>query len=109
MTLDRVKQTRRAEAEKAAGILGAEVRFFDAGDYPLKPTDDLTRELVEEWAQRDPLQRLERHLVGAGVLTAAEVEAMRKDFKERIDALVDEALAAPEPTATAGSPRRQMN
>ena len=54
MTLERVKQTRRAEAEKAAGILGAEVRFFDAGDYPLKPTDELIRELVEEYRRNQP-------------------------------------------------------
>src|SRR5207344_1064642 len=47
MTQERVKQTRRAEAERAADILGAEIRFFDAGDYPLKPTDDLMRDLVE--------------------------------------------------------------
>ena len=54
MTLERVKQTRRAEAERAADILGAEIRFFDAGDYPLKPTDDLMRELVEEFRRNQP-------------------------------------------------------
>src|SRR5262245_47430108 len=54
MTLERVKKTRRAEAEKAADILGAEVRFFDAGDYPLKPTDELTHELVEEFRRNQP-------------------------------------------------------
>jgi 2-oxoisovalerate dehydrogenase E1 component len=64
-------------------------------------TDYVPRELVEEWAQRDPLSRLERHLAGAGLLSEAEAEAMRKDMKARIDALVDEALAAPEPTAPA--------
>ena len=36
MTLERVKEIRRAESERAAGLLGAEVRFFDAGDYPLR-------------------------------------------------------------------------
>ncbi|MGB0034372.1 MAG: PIG-L deacetylase family protein [Candidatus Acidiferrales bacterium] len=37
MTLDRVKAARRAEAERAAGILGAaEIDFFDLGDYPLR-------------------------------------------------------------------------
>ena len=54
MTLERVKKTRRAEAEKAAGILGAEIRFFDAGDYPLKPTGELTHELVEEFRHTQP-------------------------------------------------------
>src|SRR5712691_4888477 len=54
MTLERVKQVRRSEAERAAGILGAEIRFFDAGDYPLKPTDELVGELVEEFRRTQP-------------------------------------------------------
>jgi 4-oxalomesaconate hydratase len=37
MTLDRVKKERRAEAERAAGILGAsDIEFVDLGDYPLR-------------------------------------------------------------------------
>ena len=36
MTLDKVKDARRAEAEKAARALDAhEIEFFDLGDYPL--------------------------------------------------------------------------
>jgi 4-oxalomesaconate hydratase len=35
MTLDKVKVGRRDEAERAAAALGAEIEFFDAGDYPL--------------------------------------------------------------------------
>jgi len=54
MTVERVKQTRRAEAARAAEILGAEIRFFDAGDYPLKPTDDLMRDLVDEFRRNQP-------------------------------------------------------
>src|SRR5215467_14004626 len=49
MTLERVKQVRHEEASKAAEVLGAEIRFFDAGDYPLKPTDALVEELVQEF------------------------------------------------------------
>ena len=49
MTLDRVKEIRRAESERAAGLLGAEVRFFDAGDYPLRATDALVEALVQEY------------------------------------------------------------
>ena len=42
MTLEKVKQIRHEEATKAAEVLGAEIRCFDAGDYPLKVTDQLT-------------------------------------------------------------------
>ena len=41
MTLDKVKSSRREEAENAAAALGVnDIRFFDVGDYPL----DLGRE-----------------------------------------------------------------
>ena len=49
MTTERVKEIRRAESERAAGLLGAEVRFFDAGDYPLRASDVLVEELVREY------------------------------------------------------------
>lgn len=54
MTVDRVKAIRRAESERAAGLLGAEVRFFDAGDYPLRPTDELVDALVQEYRSCRP-------------------------------------------------------
>ncbi|WP_422769006.1 PIG-L deacetylase family protein [Plantactinospora sp. WMMC1484] len=41
MTLERVKEARRDEAGRAAAVLGAEIDFLDAGDYPLRATDDL--------------------------------------------------------------------
>ncbi|SFC18639.1 4-oxalomesaconate hydratase [Nocardioides terrae] len=53
-TLEEIKASRRAEAESAAGVLGAEVRFFDAGDYPLKVTDELTHELVGLYREVQP-------------------------------------------------------
>ena len=44
--LDEVKATRRGEAMRAADVLGADIEFFDAGDYPLRGTDELTAGLV---------------------------------------------------------------
>jgi 4-oxalomesaconate hydratase len=46
MTLERVKAARQKEAEKAASVLGGETIFFDAGDYPLRPTESLVNRLV---------------------------------------------------------------
>jgi 4-oxalomesaconate hydratase len=54
MTLERVKQARHLEAERAAAVLGAEIRFFDAGDYPLRPTSELVDELVQEFRRNQP-------------------------------------------------------
>jgi 4-oxalomesaconate hydratase len=38
-TVERVKEVRRGEAERAAAILGCELSFFDLGDYPLRIDD----------------------------------------------------------------------
>ncbi|MFG2435626.1 PIG-L deacetylase family protein [Streptomyces sp. NPDC048508] len=52
--LDEIKAIRREEAEKAAATLGAEVQFFDAGDYPLTPTAELTDRLVAVYRATQP-------------------------------------------------------
>src|SRR5215813_11527458 len=54
MTLERVKQIRHEEAGKAAEVFGAEIRFFNAGDYPLKVTYELIGELVQEFRGVQP-------------------------------------------------------
>jgi 4-oxalomesaconate hydratase len=47
VSLADVKAQRRAEAEEAASVLGAEILFFDAGDYPLRTTPDMLDRLVD--------------------------------------------------------------
>ena len=54
MTVERVKDIRRAESERAAGALGAEVHFLDAGDYPLRGGDALVEALVKEYRTLRP-------------------------------------------------------
>jgi|ERR687896_1009716 4-oxalomesaconate hydratase len=53
-TLDQVKAARRAEGEQAAKVLGAEVEFFDAGDYPLAETPELLRRLIDLYRRLQP-------------------------------------------------------
>lgn len=52
--LEDVKAQRRAEAAKAAAILGAEIEFFDAGDYPLKVTEAVLDRLVDIYREEKP-------------------------------------------------------
>jgi 4-oxalomesaconate hydratase len=54
ITLEMVKQARHREAERAAAVLGAEIRFFDTGDYPLVRTPQLVAQLVEEFRRTQP-------------------------------------------------------
>lgn len=52
--LDEIKSIRRAEAEAAAAALGAEVRFLDAGDYPLLESPELVDALVRVFREVKP-------------------------------------------------------
>src|ERR1700693_1586030 len=54
MTLEKVKASRRVEAEKAADILGAQVEFFDLSDYPLRVTDEALLRLVDVFRAEQP-------------------------------------------------------
>lgn len=53
-SLDDIKALRRSEAENAASVLGADIRFFDAGDYPLLASAELTDELVRVYREVQP-------------------------------------------------------
>lgn len=53
-TLEEVKAQRHAEAENAAAALGASIQFLDAGDYPLRETEELTDRLVRIFREVQP-------------------------------------------------------
>jgi 4-oxalomesaconate hydratase len=46
MKLAEIKELRREEASRAAEVLGAAIEFADAGDYPLRESDELTDTVV---------------------------------------------------------------
>jgi 4-oxalomesaconate hydratase len=54
MTLDVVKEARKEEAQKAADVLGAEVVFYDIGDYPMYPKEEDLFRLVDEFRTLRP-------------------------------------------------------
>lgn len=68
-TLAEIKALRREEAERAAAVLGAEIEFLDAGDYPLRETGDLVDRLVREY----------RGLAPSVVLTHAQSDPYNYD------------------------------
>jgi len=54
VSLAEVKAGRREEAERAAKILGAEIEFFDCGDYPLRPTPAMLERTVDIYREVQP-------------------------------------------------------
>lgn len=82
--LQQIKECRRAEGEKAALALGAEIEFFDAGDYPLTETPELLDSLVGLYRRVRPAVVLTHavadpyngdHPVAAQIATKARVLA----------------------------------
>lgn len=53
-TLEEIKAQRRGEAESAAAALGASIEFLDAGDYPLRETDELVDRIVGVYREVNP-------------------------------------------------------
>jgi 4-oxalomesaconate hydratase len=53
-TLDEIKAIRRAEAEEAAHVLGAEILFLNAGDYPLPESPEIVDRLVRVYRDVEP-------------------------------------------------------
>jgi 4-oxalomesaconate hydratase len=54
MQLIEIKELRRAEAARAAGVLGASIEFLDAGDYPLRESPELVDQIVRYYRRTEP-------------------------------------------------------
>jgi 4-oxalomesaconate hydratase len=53
-TLAEVKAGRRDEAQRAADVLGAEIEFFDIGDYPLRVTEHVLDRVIDMYRDLNP-------------------------------------------------------
>jgi TPP-dependent pyruvate/acetoin dehydrogenase alpha subunit len=61
----------------------------DAGYVP--------KHLFEEWREKDPLARFERHLLGNGLASEADLQAITAKIDAQLNEEVDFALASPMP------------
>ncbi|HYO16014.1 MAG TPA: thiamine pyrophosphate-dependent dehydrogenase E1 component subunit alpha [Thermoanaerobaculia bacterium] len=61
----------------------------DAGYVP--------KHLFEEWREKDPIARFERHLLGHGIATEDDLKAIVARIDEELNREVDSALASPMP------------
>ena len=71
MDLPQVKAARQEEGEKAASVLGAEIRFLDANDYPLIETPELLDQIAATYRETRPTL----------VLTHTESDPWNKDHE----------------------------
>lgn len=99
MTLAQVKQIRHEEATRAAEVLRAEIRCFDAGDYPLGVTPQLTEELVQEFRSFQPTCVLTHTPVDP--YNGDHVEAAKLTLNARVYA---QAMGYPSPHKHLGAP-----
>jgi 2-oxoisovalerate dehydrogenase E1 component len=105
----RAVQRAADRARRGEGPSLLELKTFRMrGHEEASGTDYVPPALVEEWAKKDPITRFEAFLKDRRVLDAEAAAALRTFYKARIDALVDEALAAPEPKATAEEMRQDV-
>jgi 2-oxoisovalerate dehydrogenase E1 component len=95
--------TRRA-ADRARAGEGPTLLEFETfrmrGHEEASGTAYVPPHLFEEWAKKDPLARFEASLQAMGVMTAAEMLALRESLKAEIDDTADDALDTPEPSST---------
>jgi TPP-dependent pyruvate/acetoin dehydrogenase alpha subunit len=62
-----------------------------------RPPETRPAEEVASWKARDPIARLEQHIIGQGLLTPAELQALRDRVAADLDAAVAFADASPFP------------
>ena len=98
-TLEKVKAVRREEATRACNILGAEIVFLDAGDYPLKVTEELSDLMVKEFRELQPELVLTHAL--SDPYNFDHPEAANITLRSRVYA---QALGYPAPGEVIGAP-----
>ncbi|MDO4246925.1 MAG: pyruvate dehydrogenase (acetyl-transferring) E1 component subunit alpha [Deinococcus sp.] len=94
VTFEAVERARRGEGPT----------LIETVTYRVKPhtvADDPTRYRTDEdtagWDDKDPVQRLQHHLLAEGILTAESDAALQKEVADEFEAALAEADAYPDP------------
>src|SRR3712207_9269421 len=75
---------RIAREERQPILVEAETYRF-RGHSMADPEEYRTKEQVEQWRKRDPIQTFAKRLIDAGVLSDEDVERMDKEAVARVD------------------------
>ncbi|MFN4256865.1 MAG: thiamine pyrophosphate-dependent enzyme [Saprospiraceae bacterium] len=73
------------------------VTFRMRGHEEASGTKYVPKELMDEWAQKDPIENFERWLLSEGILTEDHANSLKTNYKQQIQAAVDVMFAEPEP------------
>ncbi|HRI61708.1 MAG TPA: thiamine pyrophosphate-dependent enzyme, partial [Saprospiraceae bacterium] len=71
--------------------------FRMRGHEEASGTKYVPKELMEEWANRDPIENYEKWLLSEGILTETHIKSLKDNYKKAIQAAVDVMFAEPEP------------
>ena len=97
-----VFQSAAARARAGQGPTLIEFKTFRMrGHEEASGTAYVPKELMDAWAQKDPIDRFEAHLKNRGLADDALFEARRKTIKKEIDQAVDTVLTREPPSRSA--------
>jgi len=102
--IDAVRKARH-HARSDGPVLLEMKTFRVRGHEEASGTAYVPDELIEEWKQKDPIDRFVEAVREEGTLDLDEVETMRTELKTTIDDLAEWALDRPEPTSTPAAER----
>lgn len=75
------------------------VTFRMRGHEEASGTKYVPQELMDAWAQKDPIDNFEKWLLEENLLTEAQAKALKERYKKDIQKAVDVMFAEPEPVA----------
>lgn len=87
-----------ARARKSGGPTLIECKTYrHKGHSRIDPAKYRSKEEVEEWLKKDPIERLKRRILKTTVLTEAYIQQVEKDISEEVEEAVKYAIDSPYP------------
>ena len=105
--IDAVREA-RAHAQAHGPVLLEMQTFRVRGHEEASGTAYVPDALIEEWEDKDPVDRLTRDVLKAGALTMPEADALRREWTERIDDIAEWALQQPAVASTPEAERAAL-
>lgn len=73
------------------------VTFRMRGHEEASGTKYVPQELMDEWAQKDPIENYEKWLLKEGIITETDIKSLKEKYKKEVQKAVDIMFDKPEP------------